>query len=399
MKLAKKIADLFIFSSLKKTYHGWVQKASYRDHDFQYGDYSGIYSPQLTINSNYRVLYTQVKSWVFSAVSLRSEDVAKTTFRLYNETIRDGMPVIEEVFSHPIADLIKSPNAYLSWYDLLYITIQNMDILGNFYWLKERDRMKVVRQLRPIFPQFISILPDPADYIRSYVYNDGRRSFNIDRDDIIHFKHHKAGDLYNGQSILLAIADVININNAQLQYQIESFNQPIPPVSLETEKDLGVEVARELQDEFRRRYGGIKKISKVPVLDNGLKLNIHKRTAHELDFTTSRKGLRDEILSAFRVPANKLGIVTDVNKANAESANYSYLANAIDPLCRYISMKLTQDFRKEFRSPGLVIKNDDVIPQDIEKNLKYYESGLKYKWLTIDEVRLMENYDPLNKRK
>ncbi|MDP4114536.1 MAG: phage portal protein [Bacteroidota bacterium] len=373
------------------------QKANYRDYNFQYGGSSAgdNYIPALSSYSGYGSLYNQVKSWVFNAVSLRSEDVAKTKFRLYTTRIVKGIETIEEIYRHPVIDIITSPNSYLSWYDLLYITIQNMDIQGNFYWLKERDRMKVLRSIRPVFPKNITIIPDQENYIKCYKYRDNTRSFNIAQEDIIHFKHQKAGDLYYGQSILIAIADVININNAELQYQLESFNQPIPPVSLETEKDLGLQIARELQEEFREKYGGIKKISRVPVLDNGLKLNIHKRAAHELDFSQSRKALRDEILSAFRVPANKLGIVTDVNKANADAADYSYMANAIDPLCRYISIKLTQDFRQEFKSPDLLIQNDDVVPQDVEKKLKYYESGLKYKWLTVDEVRRMENYDPL----
>jgi HK97 family phage portal protein len=375
-----------------------TQKSSYRDYSFQHGaERSEDYVPKLQRSSNYDMLYSQVKSWVFNAVSLRSEDVAKTTFRLYKESVKNSNPVIEEIFSHPIIELMKAPNSYISWYELLYMTVSNMDIQGNFYWLKERDKMNVLRQIRPIFPQYITIISDPYTYISSYIYKAGSTSFAIKREDIIHFKHPKAGDLYYGQSILLAIADAININNMQLQYQLESFNQPIPPVSLETEKDLGLQIARELQEEFREKYGGIKKISKIPVLDNGLKLNVHKRAAHELDFSASRKSLRDEILSAFRVPANKLGIVTDINKANADAADYSYLANAIDPLCRYISMKLTQDFRQEFNSPGLIIKNDDLVQQDTEKKLKYYESGLKYKWLTIDEVRLLENYDPIKK--
>ncbi|MGE5496602.1 MAG: phage portal protein [Syntrophothermus sp.] len=359
---------------------------------------AGSYIPKAVRSSDPASLNSQVKSWIFSAVTLRCEDVAKVTFRLYRESQRSGSPIIEEILSHPVIDLIKSPNPYLSWYDLLYLTVQNMDIQGSFYWLKERDGLGVVRRIRPIFPHLITIIPDPAEYIKCYMYKDLSTSFPIDKDDIIHFRHPKAGDIYNGQSILLAIADVININNSQLQYQIESFNQPIPPVSLQTDKDLGIQAAQNLQEEFRQKYGGINRISRVPVLDNGLKLNIHKRTAQELDFSDSRKGLRDEILAAFRVPANKLGIVTDVNKANADAADYSYLANAIDPLCRYISMKLTQDFRKEFKSPDLIIKNDDVIPQDTEKKLKYYESGLKYKWLTIDEVRLMENYEPISSK-
>lgn len=386
---------LKIFLTIKRLF----QKKAFSPYNFlAASSASGSYIPKVVRTSDPASLNSQVKSWVFSAVTLRCEDVAKVTFRLYRESQRSGTPIIEEILSHPIIDLIKSPNPYLSWYDLLYLTVQNMDIQGSFYWLKERDGLGVVRRIRPIFPHLITIIPDQAEYIKCYMYKDSSTSFPIDKDDIIHFRHPKAGDIYNGQSILLAIADVININNSQLQYQIESFNQPVPPVSLQTDKDLGLQAAQNLQEEFRQKYGGINRISRVPVLDNGLKLNIHKRTAQELDFSDSRKGLRDEILAAFRVPANKLGIVTDVNKANADAADYSYLANAIDPLCRYISMKLTQDFRKEFRSPDLIIKNDDVIPQDTEKKLKYYESGLKYKWLTIDEVRLMENYEPLKRK-
>ncbi|MGE5432385.1 MAG: phage portal protein [Syntrophomonadaceae bacterium] len=358
------------------------------------GDSSNSYSG-LSRSSHKQQLYNEIKSWVFSAVSLRSEDVAKTPFRLYRRSVKNGRTAVDEVFDHPFVRLISDPGCDLSWYELMLLTVQNMDAAGDMYWLLERNRMNVISGIHPLLPEFIRIVPGENDLIKYYTYKSGQQKININKEDIIHFKHQKAGDLFYGQSIILAIADIINVNNLELAFQVESFNQPIPPVSLETDKDLGLEVARELQQQFRLKYGGVRRISSVPVLDNGLRLNIHKMSAKELDFSASRKNVRDEILGAFRVPASKLGIVADVNRANAEAANFTYLSNAIEPLCRYFSIKFTQLVQREF-GLGLFVKHDDVVPRDLEVRLKYYENGRKYGWLSPEEIREEEGYGGKN---
>ncbi|MGE5438474.1 MAG: phage portal protein, partial [Bacteroidota bacterium] len=336
-------------------------------------------------------LYNEIKSWVFSAITLRSEDVAKTAFRLYRRTVKNNRTSVEEIFDHPFVQLMSDPGYDLSWYELMLLTVQNMDATGDMYWLLERNRMNIISRIHPILPEYLKIVPGEGDLIKSYIYKSGQQKINIAKEDIIHFKHQKAGDLFYGQSIIMAIADIINVNNLELAFQVESFNQPVPPVSLETDKDLGLETARELQQQFRAKYGGVRRISSVPVLDNGLRLNIHKMSAKELDFSASRKNVRDEILGAFRVPASKLGIVADVNRANAEAANFTYLSNAIEPLCRYFSVKFTQLVQREF-GLDLFVRHDDVVPRDMEVRLKYYENGRKYGWLSAEEIREEEGY-------
>ncbi|MCU7497210.1 MAG: phage portal protein [Ignavibacteria bacterium] len=348
-------------------------------------------SPGLSRFSQKQQLYNEIRSWVFSAIALRSEDVAKTAFRLYRRSAKNGRTVTEEVPDHPFVHLFYDPGYDLSWYELMLLTVQNMDATGDMYWLLERNRMNVISRLHPILPEYLKIIPGENDLIKSYVYKSGQQRIDIAKEDIIHFKHQKAGDLFYGQSIILAIADIINVNNLELAFQVESFNQPVPPVSLETDKDLGLELARELQEQFRAKYGGLRRTSSVPVLDNGLKLNIHKTSARELDFSASRKNVRDEILGAFRVPASKLGIVADVNRANAEAANFTYLSNAIEPLCRYFSIKFTQLVQREF-GEFFFVMHDDVVPRDLELRLKYYENGRKYGWLSSDEIRQEEGY-------
>ncbi|MGE5353588.1 MAG: phage portal protein [Acidobacteriota bacterium] len=368
-----------------------LQSNSYKDYRFAAGEDSASAYSGISRFSQKQQLYNEIKSWVFSAITLRSEDVAKTAFRLYRRSVKNSRTVVEEVSEHPFVQLMSDPGYDLSWYELMLLTVQNMDATGDMYWLLERNRMNIISRIHPILPEYLKIVPGESDLIKSYIYKSGQQKINIAKEDIIHFKHQKAGDLFYGQSIIMAIADIINVNNLELAFQVESFNQPVPPVSLETDKDLGLEAARELQQQFRIKYGGVRRISSVPVLDNGLRLNIHKMSAKELDFSASRKNVRDEILGAFRVPASKLGIVADVNRANAEAANFTYLSNAIEPLCRYFSVKFTQLVQREFGA-DLFVRHDDVVPRDLEIRLKYYENGRKYGWLSAEEIREEEGY-------
>jgi len=99
----------------------------------------------------------------------------------------------------------------------------------------------------------------------------------------------------------------------------------------------------------------------------------------------------NDILAAFGVPKPILAQTDGVNYANAKSAKDIFLSETIKPLLTNLVDKLN-----EYLVPDdLTLTFVDPTPKDEEIKLKSIESGIKNYYMTINEARQMQGFDPL----
>jgi HK97 family phage portal protein len=75
---------------------------------------------------------------------------------------------------------------------------------------------------------------------------------------------------------------------------------------IETDAPLTKEVQQNLKESIGREHGGILNSHKIPVFDNGMKLQRLNMTSEDAQFLQSRKFQISEIARIFRVPPHKI---------------------------------------------------------------------------------------------
>jgi SPP1 gp7 family putative phage head morphogenesis protein len=103
--------------------------------------------------------------------------------------------------------------------------------------------------------------------------------------------------------------------------------------------------------------------------------------------------VRDSILAIFGVPASQLGLVEDVNRANAEANEYVYQNGTIVPKLTLIQEKLNERFMPIY-DVNLVCEFDNPVPLDKEYRLKEQTEHIRSGYSSIDDERAEDGEDP-----
>lgn len=335
------------------------------------------------------------KGWVYPCVNAIAEDVSTLELQLMRKTSR-GEEVVE---NHIAMDLLHNVNPQMSSSELIMATQSFLELEGNTFWYVPKGT--VIRKPAEIWtldPTRVWIAKHQELFVSGYVYkNEAGVDVPLAVDEVIHFKRFNPRNRYRGIGTLRAAALAIDTDNYAAEWNKNFFyNSAMPAAALETEKTLSDEVFQRLKTQFAAKYGGIDNAHRTAVLEAGLKIRPLQISQKDMDFLEARKYSRDEILAAFRVPKSILGIVEDVNRANAEAQEYTFAKRVINPRMKFIVDRLNEFYLPLFegKNSALYFTYKSPIPENEELILKKQNSSYG-KWRTTDEVRELEKLPPL----
>ena len=105
---------------------------------------------------------------------------------------------------------------------------------------------------------------------------------------------------------------------------------------------------------------------------------------------------RYKIFSIFRTPKAVVAISDDVNRANAETADYTFAKRTIKPKMQKLVEQLNE-FLVPMFGDDLFLDFFDPVPDNIELKMKKYTAALGASgWMTINEVREEEGLESID---
>lgn len=364
------------------------------------------------------------KDWVYAASRAIAEDVATIDFELYvnrtgtkssivahkihNEKIAKQLrskivktvkghnkPALEEIENHILLDLLYCPNPFMTKDEFMEMTVLHMELAGEAFWYVIRNGAGVPIELWPLMPYLVQIKKSSKTFIEGYAYiTPGGSTLIIEPNDIIHFKYVDPDNLYRGMSVVRAAARAIDTDSHAADWNRNFFyNSAVPDIALEADGTLTEETFNRLKAEWDGKYAGTDNSHKTAILEEGLKVNVLSLAQRDMEFLDGRKFNRDQILALFRVSGHILGISENINRANAEAAEFTFAKRVIKPKMMRISNRITEDLAPQF-DEKLIVSFEDPVPEDKEFTLKEREVSLN-KWKTINEVRAETGDDPV----
>ncbi len=333
-------------------------------------------------------------SWVYACIKKRSQEIANIQLRLYKRKNEDE---IEEVKTHDILDLLDRVNEFMTRYDLFELTSVFWDLTGEAFWWKLRDNSGKVVSIYPyLSPANMEVVPDPETFIKGYVYNvpgTGKR-IPFDAKDIIHFKYPNPQNPYRGISPVKAAELVIASDREALKWNWRFFkNEAKPSGVIKIPGVLSQDQYDRILAQWESRHGGAANAHKIAIIEGGGEFTEVGISQKDMDFLKQREFSRDEIFTIFGVPK---GVMTadDVNRATAEAHRAIFIEETIVPILRKLTCYLNEFLLPEYDDGDqLFFDFDDPSPRNIEKDLIYYESGIKNGWIAPNEVRTEEGFE------
>src|SRR5690606_25104112 len=125
--------------------------------------------------------------WVYRCIQAVAQGAAGVPWTLYQA---DSKGERKEVGKHELLNLINRPNEFMSRSDLIEAMIGYLLIAGNSYLdMVGPNDAAPPRELWPLRPDRVQIIPDATDYIKGFQYTVGGEKRILDRRRVSHLKY------------------------------------------------------------------------------------------------------------------------------------------------------------------------------------------------------------------
>jgi HK97 family phage portal protein len=362
------------------SWNGWPQPGITQA--FRWGSYSGIYRRQL---------------WVSVLVNKIANATARLPLKVY-ERKENGRP---EARDSAYAELIRNPNPELDPYLFWLWTVSTLNIYGEAFWLKVRDRGGRPVQLVPWHPT--RMVDDTSTGSRQWFLqrDDGRTAIN--RRDFVHFRFFDPDSLHRGMSPLEPLRDTLeNEHGARAANSALWRNGARPSYVLRHPGQLNTESITRLRDQWSDIHGGVGNWAKTAVLEEGMEAQALTLNSEELQYVESRKLNREEACAAYDVPPPVVHILDRATFSNITEQMRSMYRDTMAPKLKLLESTLETelrdgrfgDLRREPDFGPFVYAEflmDEVLRGDFETRIAAMAQAIQTGQLMPSEARAMEN--------
>ncbi len=329
--------------------------------------------------------------WVFACVQRISSAIADTEWILKKNDGEDSV-----VANHSLLDLLNFVNPFHTGMEMMEQTQTFIDLVGEVFWLVLKDRAGRPSEIWVINPNKMKVVPSKKDYIAGYVYENAEQSIPLETEDVIHIKMPNPTNPYRGMSAVASIMQDVDAEKFSSQYNKAFFqNSAQPSGVISFEGTLSDTQYDRLKYQWQQSHQGVSNAHKIAILEGGADWRDTGVTQRDMQFKELRLMNRDVILGAFGMPLSILGISETVNRANAESSEYTFARWVVRPRLQRIRAKLNEQFVPLFNEKNLKLDYNDPVPQNVERDLAVANQAFQAGYITRNEARVRLGLEPV----
>lgn len=311
---------------------------------------------------------------LFAIVNRTSTSVASVDWHMHRKVkgaICDlcECPGVQLVEVHPALTVFNKPNDYYTRQELVESGQQHTDLVGEC-WLVIARLGTVPYELWPVRPDRLEVITDKKDFLGGYVYRGpSGEEIPLKPQDVISMRMPNPLDPYRGMGPVQTVMYNLESSRAASEYNRNFFhNNAEPGGIIKFSKRLHDHEFRQIVDRWREQHQGVSNSHRVAVFEEGMDWIDRKFTQRDMQFVELLNLDQTLIMRAFGIPEFALGIVDNVNRANAEASKAWFAESMTVPrLDRWKGM-LNNDFLPQFPGydPGLSFVYTSPVPADRE---------------------------------
>ena len=343
-------------------------------------------------------------STVFACVNLLARTVATLPIKIYRRRPGDGG--VEEANNHALHDLIRyEPNPEMSSTSWRMAMEANRALYGNAFSEITWGADGRPSGIWPVHPNDVEVHRSKSMGIyykvREVTDSDGD-TIRPERVLLSYEMLHLQGLSFNGLSGVSSLdtwRDTIGLAQALDTNAAKFFgNGSRLGLILSHPGKLGVEARDFLKAQIKQEYSGTENAYKSMVLQEGMKVESPRSANNESQMDESRQRQAKEICAVFGVPPNKVGIMDNIPRANVEEANRDFSINTLRPIIEIHEAELNRSLLLKRERQRYFIEFDlkGLERGNLKDRSAYYASARQWGYLSANEIRRMENLNPID---
>jgi phage portal protein BeeE len=153
-----------------------------------------------------------------------------------------------------------------------------------------------------------------------------------------------------------------------------------------------------MQEAFDSRHRGWGKAHKTAIISGGAKYVPTNVPNDQAQFLDSRRMAVEDVARAFNIPPHLLGLPGTNSYASVEQNNLAWVTHCLRPIVEKIEGALNPLMSRYPGGENAFIKFnlDGLLRADINSRMSAFSTGLQAGFLTINDVRRLEDLQPIN---
>ena len=338
----------------------------------------------------YLKAYGQI-GWLYAVCSVRANNIAVNPWRLYRTNSQGERDELDESDKKAgaLIKLLKKPNPYQTRYEYFYQHQNYKDLVGESFWQMNFNGKGLPVEMWLAPPAFMNVIPSPTDFIAGYQFKRGTTEINFKASEIIHIMHPDPSNPYRGISPAQALTLDLSIDLLSKKHQEKVFfNNAIPALVVSYKAGDGpktTEQRKELEQSFDERFRGVRNAGKS-MFAYGSDVHAISIDNHQLDYINLGKMSRDDILGAYNTHPSIVGISENVNRANAEAANYQFALQVVEPELNSIREEINEKLCPFF-DDYIEFDYDNPVSEDVAQQATITQASVKQSIMSLEEAR------------
>lgn len=331
---------------------------------------------------------------VYAAVSVISETIGSLPLHLYRRNA-DGSR--ERATDNPLHTLLHDqPNPWQTAVEFRELMQAHVELRGNAYAERRYNDAGQLVALVPIHPDTVTVSVTSGERVVYDVSAKGGRR-RLVADEIFHLRG-RSDDGIVGRSPIDVARDAVGLSVAQNRTAGSLMRNAMRPSAVITmPTPLTQEQMARLREAFREEYSGPNKAGNVVPLDVGMEFKQIQMRADDVQLVQAMQFSVEEIARIFRVP---LVIINGQRDANYSASvalaqhfvTYGLRRRLVAWEQAISSQLMSESTRREFYAEHSL---DGLLRGDPKTRSDLYHLALADGWLTVNEVRRLENLPPV----
>ena len=337
---------------------------------------------------------------VFGCVRILAESTASLPLILYRrlETGRGKARATDHSLYPVLHDL---PNPELTSYELRELAMGHLCLWGNAYLEVQRNRAGRIMGLWPLTPWRV----EPGRVAGELVYrvsvgdrmDPNSRTETLRFGQVLHIKGFGV-DGYKGLSPIGLARQAVGLALATEEFGSRFFGNGARPGSvLEHPGKLSDQAEGRLRTSWNDIHQGLENAHRVAILEEGMKLHEVGIPPEDAQFLETRKFQVTEIARLYRVPPHMLADLERATYSNIEHQGLEFVMHTLRPWLVRWEQAISRDLFSPAERQTLLVEHlvNALLRGDVKSRYEAYAVGRQWGWLSTNDVREMENMNPV----
>lgn len=276
------------------------------------------------------------------------------------------VPLSEAEPDHPFVQLMRRPNRVLRWHGSLEVIQANLDIVGRCYvWIRERDSKGRPTEWLPLSVNQVTQSSERGGVRVSF----GGRTLEVPGDDILTLYKPDPADPYtpSDSGLGMTLSDELDTDESAAKTASARLRNHGVPDAIVTVKGASAPEAKAIETHMLAKYQGADKRGKPHITNREVSVQQIAEKLADMSLVELRAFEARVMWTTFGIPPAILGLVEDVNRANAETSEEIYARWVLWPRLCFLADWLQNDLAPMTDgSDRILVVPSSPVPDDRE---------------------------------